>query len=42
MVVCTVLSTNLVMADKMSLVVIGQVSVGIKHVQWFQFEERYH
>ena len=25
----------------MSLVVIGQASVGMQHVQWFQFEEQH-
>ena len=41
-IICTVYSTNPVMANKMSLVVIGQASVGMQHVQWFQFEERHH
>ena len=32
------------MANKMSLAVIGQASVGMQHVQWFQFEvfEEWH
>ena len=29
------------MANKMSLVVIGQAFVGMQHVQWFQFEEQH-
>ena len=29
------------MASKVSLVVIGQASMGIQHVQWFQFEEQH-
>ena len=30
------------MANTMSLVEIDQASVGIQHVQWFQFEERHN
>ena len=41
-VICTVEITNLVMANKMSLVVIGQASVGMQHVQLLQFEEQHH